>query len=100
MVSSCSLLSFTRGIADNSAALALRDEHKLHFGIYQLTHGLDQVSDLPLRPGAETLICHVDQFPEITGQIQRRSASIGEDIPRILVRDIALLETDIITFNL
>jgi hypothetical protein len=57
----------------------------VQLGIYQVAHLSDEVPDLPLRPGAEAFIRHMEQFPEITGQIQRSSTGIGEDIPGILV---------------
>ena len=72
-------------VADNSAALTLGYEHELQLGIYQLAHLLNQFPNLPLRPGAESLIRHVHQFPEIKGHIQRGGTGVGEDVPSVLI---------------
>jgi hypothetical protein len=53
--------------------------------IYQVAHLSDEVPDLPLRSGAEAFVRHMDQFSEITGQIQRCGTGIGEDVPGIFV---------------
>jgi hypothetical protein len=53
--------------------------------VYQVTHGLDQIPDFPLCPGAETFICHVDQLPQIAGQIQRSGTGVRKKVSGIFV---------------
>jgi hypothetical protein len=63
----------------------------VQLGIYQVAHLPNQITDLPLRSCAEAFIRHVDQFPEITGQIQRSSTGTGEDVPGMFVRNTRML---------
>jgi hypothetical protein len=57
----------------------------VQLGIHKVTHLSDEIPNLPLRSGAETFVCHVNQFPEIAGQIQGSGTSVGENVPSILI---------------
>jgi hypothetical protein len=88
-----SYLTTTGGVADDSATLTFGYEHELQLGIYQLAHLTNQVPDLPLRPGAETFIRHVDQLPQVAREIQRCCTGIRQDIPGVLVGNTFCLVT-------
>jgi hypothetical protein len=65
------ILLITRGITNDSAALALRYEHKPQVSVHTVDHLLYQLSDFPLSLTAQTLVAHVNEFSQITGEVER-----------------------------
>jgi len=65
------LLLTTRGVANDSAALALRYEHEPQVSVHTVDHLLYQLSDFPLSLTAQTLVAHVNEFSQITGEVER-----------------------------
>ncbi len=74
-------------VTDNTSTLALRHKHEPQVCRNEVDHLLNQLSDFPLRSAAQTLIAHVNQLTQITGQIQRGVASVWKQVSCVLVRN-------------
>ena len=79
------------GVTDNASALTLRYEHEVKFGSYEGYHLLYQLSDFPLSLTTQTLVAHVNEFSQITGEVERGFTRIRQNVSCVLVGNTAVL---------
>jgi hypothetical protein len=79
------ILLTARGITNDSAALALRYEHEPQVSVHAVDHLLYQLSDFPLSLTAQTLVAHVNEFSQITGEVERGFTRIRQNVSCVLV---------------